>query len=91
MQIAAALIEGVMPGFEHLRVPEARLIATVHDSIVAELPEDNWEEVAKQCIDRMVNGVLEVLLRLECSFDVPLAAEATIGTRWGLDDIGVIA
>lgn len=90
MQIAAAIIEGNLPGYEP--VPECRLVATVHDSIVGELPEDNWEEVAKQVIDRMTNGVLDVLMKhFQCEFDVPIVAEATVGTRWGLKDIGELS
>jgi DNA polymerase I-like protein with 3'-5' exonuclease and polymerase domains len=90
MQIAAAIIEGNLPGYEP--VPECRLVATVHDSIVGELPEDNWEEVAKQVIDRMTNGVLDVLMKkFHVDFDVPIVAEATVGTRWGLKDVGELA
>lgn len=90
MQIAAAIIEGNLPGYDP--VPEARLVATVHDSIVAELPEDNWEEVAKQVIDRMTNSVLDVLkTKFHVDFDVPIVAEASVGTRWGLKDVGELS
>jgi hypothetical protein len=35
----------------------------------------------------MTRGVLSVLQKMGCDFDVPLAAEAKVGTRWGLSDI----
>lgn len=88
MQIAAALVEGTMPGSEPVK--NAYLIATVHDSIVAEVPEDNWEEPVREIIERMTFGVLPILNRMDCDFNVPLAAEATVGSRWGLADIGEI-
>lgn len=87
MQTAAASIEGKLPGSSP--VPGVRLVGTVHDSIVAELREDVWEEAAHACIERMV-GVVDVLKRLDCDFDVPLAADVNVGTRWGLGDVGVI-
>lgn len=87
MQIAAAIIEGNLPGYEP--VPDCRLVATVHDSIVGELPEDRWEEVAKRVLEVMTVDVLDVLrTRFGVEFDVPLEAEASVGTRWGLKDVG---
>lgn len=88
MQIAAASIEGVLPGFD--AVPGVALVGTVHDSLVAELPEDYWEESARLVIDRMTLGVLPVLQKMDVDFDVPLAVEASIGTRWGLKDVGEV-
>jgi DNA polymerase-1 len=85
MQMAAASIEGNLPG--HDRVPNVRLVGTVHDSILAEVPQDTWEESARACQDRMV-GVVDVLKRLDCSFDIPLVADVKVGTRWGLKDVG---
>jgi DNA polymerase-1 len=87
MQIAAASIQGFIPG--HKAVPDVHLLATVHDSIVAEAPADRWEEVTRECIDRMMN-LHGVLSRMDCALDVPLAAEATVGTRWGLSDVGTM-
>lgn len=88
MQIAAAWIEGRIPA--EPGVHQARIVATVHDSIVVEVPEHNWKEVTRECMDRMVR-VPEVLTRLGCTFDVPLAVEAKVGTRWGMSDVGEIA
>jgi DNA polymerase I-like protein with 3'-5' exonuclease and polymerase domains len=89
MQIGAALIEGTIPGTT--RVEDAYLIGTVHDSIIVEAEEDRWEEVAAQCVDRMTDGVLWVLRKMDCELDVPLAVEGKVGTRWGLADIGKVA
>lgn len=85
MQIAGASIQGLLPGIGP--VAGAYPVATVHDSIVMEVREDHWEEITRECIDRMVN-LGEVLEQMDCLLDVPLAAEAKVGTRWGLADVG---
>lgn len=87
MQIAAASITGHLPGYP--AVADAHLVGTVHDSIVAELPEDRWERVAKECLDRMVD-LRPVLRRMDCDFDVPLVVEVNAGSRWGLSDVGCL-
>lgn len=87
MQIAAASISGLLPGTE--AVPDVRIIATVHDSIVVEVPEDGWQRAVARCMRRMID-VDGVLRRMGCRLDVPLAVEATVGTRWGLGDVGVV-
>lgn len=84
MQIAAASIEGRIPGVAP--VAEARLVGTVHDSILVEVPIESWEETVERCKARMT-GVGPVLERMGCHFDVPLVADAKVGTRWGLTDI----
>jgi DNA polymerase I len=85
MQMAAASIEGTLPG--HDPVERALLVGTVHDSILVESPLDGCLDVARACQARMV-GITEVLARLDCDFDVPLVADVKIGSRWGLDDLG---
>lgn len=86
---AAASIEGTLPGYDP--VPDVRLIGTVHDSLVVEVPIHDWRRATARCMHRMIN-VTEVLDRhYSVKFDVPLAVEAKIGTRWGLKDVGVIA
>lgn len=65
-------------------------IASVHDSLVAEIPFMNWETPVRECLTRMLNVGI-VLEHLGCRFDVPLAVEAKIGTRWGLSDIGTMS
>jgi DNA polymerase I-like protein with 3'-5' exonuclease and polymerase domains len=89
MQIAAASIAGVMP--HHAPVREAHLVATVHDSIVATVPCENAVEVIEACIDRMVNGTVDVLARMGVTLAVPLVADVTVGTRWGLSDVDLSA
>lgn len=88
MQMAAASIQGLLPGTTP--VPGARLVGTVHDSIVGEFPADRWEEVSRACIERMTTALDPALRAMGCVLDVPLAVEATAGTRWGLYDVGVI-
>lgn len=88
MQIAAASIQGLIPG--HEPVANAMVVGTVHDSIIIEAPEDRWEQVARECQRRMTTRVLDVLAEMGCTLDVPLAAEAVVGTRWGLRDVGTI-
>lgn len=85
MQIASAWIAGRLPGTT--AVPDAYVIGTVHDNIIVEAPQDRWEEVARQVIDRMIN-VNWVLQKMGCTLDVPLAVEVKAGTRWGLSDVG---
>src|SRR5690606_41252638 len=87
MQIAAASIEGNLPGYDP--VPGVRLIGTVHDSIVAEVPEGDWKRATGRCMQRMLN-LHPVLERMGCHLDVPLGVEATVSTRWGLADVGII-
>jgi DNA polymerase-1 len=90
MQLAIALIEGTVPGHGSQVAPGVRVVGSVHDSLVAELPVDNWKESAQIVLEVMTNLVLEPMREMGCDFDVPLAAEATVGTRWGLSDIGTI-
>lgn len=87
MQMAAASIEGNLPG--HEAVNGARIVATVHDSILIEVPAERWKELGRECQRRML-AVTDVLERLDCTFDVPLAAEGKVGTRWGLSDVGTL-
>lgn len=88
MQIAAACIEGTMAGIDP--VEGARIVGTVHDSILVEVQAERWQEVTEQCKAVMENVVPEVLERMGCEFDVPLVADATVGTRWGLEDVGTL-
>ena len=87
MQMAAASIHGNLPGFT--RVPDVHIVGTVHDSIVVEVPEDDWQRATARCMRRMLD-LDPVLKRLGCSLTVPLAVEAGVGSRWGLADIGSI-
>jgi DNA polymerase-1 len=87
MQMAAASIEGALPGSQEVR--GARIVATVHDSIVVEVPLADWRDVTMNCINRMVR-VGDGLGQMDCVLDVPLAVEASVGTRWGLSDIGTL-
>jgi hypothetical protein len=52
------------------------------------VPEGGWEGVVTDCMGRMTTGVLPVLRRMGCEFDVPLTVEVAIGTRWSLSDVG---
>lgn len=88
MQIAAASIAGRLP--EQEPVPGVHPVATVHDSIVAEVPADDWQRATGRCMRRMLD-VAPVLARMDFDLDIPLGVEAKVGTRWGLSDIGVIA
>lgn len=87
-QIAAALVAGTMPG--STKVEGCELIATVHDSLVAEVEISRWREISKEVMHRMTHDVLTVLKKLNVNFDVPLAVEAKAGLRWGTGDLGTI-
>ena len=84
MQLAAADIQGLLPGTK--AVPNVRLVATVHDSIVAELPRDNWKSAAIEVQARMERSG-EWLKKLGVTFDVPIRADYSVGTRWSWDDV----
>lgn len=88
MQIAAASIEGNLPGYRP--VPNVRLVGTVHDSILVEVPEDDWKLSTARCMKRMTN-LAPVLAQMGCVLSVPFAAEASVSTRWGLSDVGIIS
>lgn len=88
MQMAAASIEGNLPG--HDPVPGVRLVGTVHDSILAEVPIDDWKRATGRMMRRMLD-LGPVLSRMGCDFDVPLAVDAKVGTRWGRGDVGTIS
>ena len=85
MQMAASSISGTLPGYEP--VDGAHVVGTVHDSIMVELDEKNWREPLRESLYRMTEGILEPLRTLGCELTVPLAADAIVGTRWGVDDI----
>ena len=54
--------------------PEAKMILTVHDEIVAICPED----MAQECAD-IIREAMEGVTFL----DIPLVAEVNIASRWG--------
>jgi DNA polymerase-1 len=84
MQMSAASIQGLLPGT--VAVPNTRIVGTVHDSIVAEVPRVGWEEPVALMQERMT-GIVKHLDRFGVNFDVPLAADASCGTRWSWDDV----
>lgn len=87
MQISAADVAGF---YDRPAVPGVYIVGTVHDSLVVEVPQDDWQRACARVMRRMINPH-RLLERMGCRLDVPLAAEATVGTRWGLGDVGLIA
>lgn len=85
MQIAAASIAGNLPGIPP--VDGATLVGTVHDSILVQVPADRWETVTRQCQERMERVGEYVARYFYTTIDVPLVADYTVGTRWGLTDV----
>lgn len=86
MQMAAASIMGTLPGYPLPRVEGAHVVATVHDEICIEVPEDRWQEILIECKRRMED--VNVFLRpLDCRMDVPVVAGPSAGTRWGVHDL----
>lgn len=84
MQTAAASIQGYTPG--SLAIPRQRLVGTVHDSIIGEVPIDSWQDTVGEMQERMVN-LTSTLKKMGVDFKVPLVADATVGTRWGTGDV----
>jgi len=90
MQMAASSISGTLPDSTP-PVHGARVVGTVHDSVLIEVPEHDALAVAEECQQRMVT-VGDTLRRLfRVDFDVPLAVEGEVGTRWGRDDLGALS
>lgn len=88
MQLAIAWISGALPG--RPPVPDVRCLATVHDSVVVEVPADNWQVATGRAMRRMIDVDQVVSELFGYTLHVPLAVEAKVGTRWGLADVGVI-
>lgn len=86
MQMAAASIMGTLPGYPLPKVEGAHVVATVHDEICIEVPEDRWQEILIECKRRM-EDVNTVLRPLDCQMDVPIVAGPSAGTRWGVHDL----
>lgn len=86
MQMAAASIMGTLPGYPLPRVEGAHVVATVHDEICIEVPEDRWQETLVECKRRM-EDVNTFLRPLDCRMDVPIVAGPSAGTRWGVHDL----
>lgn len=86
MQMAAASIMGTLPGYPLPKVEGAHVVATVHDEICIEVPEDRWQEILVECKLRM-EDVNTFLRPLDCQMDVPIVAGPSAGTRWGVHDL----
>lgn len=86
MQMAAASIMGTLPGYPLPKVEDAHVVATVHDEICIEVPEDRWQEILIECKRRM-EDVNTFLRPLDCQMDVPIVAGPSAGTRWGVHDL----
>lgn len=86
MQMAAASIMGTLPGYPLPKVEGAHVVATVHDEICIEAPEDRWQEILVECKRRM-EDVNTFLKPLDCQMDVPIVAGPSAGTRWGVHDL----
>nr|DAO34531.1 MAG TPA: DNA polymerase [Caudoviricetes sp.] len=86
MQMAAASIMGTLPGYPLPKVDGAHVVATVHDEICIEVPEDRWQEILVECKRRM-EDVNTFLRPLDCQMDVPIVAGPSAGTRWGVHDL----
>lgn len=86
MQMAAASIMGTLPGYPIPKVEGAHVVATVHDEICIEVPEDRWQEILVECKRRM-EDVNTFLRPLDCQMDVPIVAGPSAGTRWGVHDL----
>lgn len=84
MQMAIASIYGEMPNTKP--VEGATPVGTVHDSLIAEVRENDWRRIVEECQERMTN-MNPFLREMGVEMDVPLVADATVGTRWGWSDV----
>lgn len=72
------------------QLPDTHIVGSIHDSVVCEVPEQDWEHCTRRILECMTEAVYPVLWRLGCRLSVPLEAEAKVGTRWGLTDVGEV-
>ena len=73
---AADIIKKAMidiDAFLDKEMPEVKMIMQVHDELIFETPEKNAQEVLSTMKDMMEAAV---------KLDIPLIAEAAIGTNW---------
>ena len=87
MNMATASIMGILPGTQAVR--GAYPVNTVHDEVTVEVEESRWEEIVAECQERMTN-LNPYLRKMGFEMDMPLKADATVGTRWSLDDVGTM-
>lgn len=92
MQMSASWISGNLPhptkpGEFLPALDGVRLVGTVHDSILVEVPADRWDEAAKACQRRMESIGKYVRAVFGVHVDVPLESEYTVMDRWGTDNI----
>lgn len=85
MNMATASIMGLLPGTQPVR--GAFPVNTVHDEVTVEVEEKNWQDIVAECQERMTN-LNPWLRKMGTELDVPLKADATVGTRWALNDVG---
>ena len=89
MQASCALMTGNIAGWERMQITDIHIVATVHDSVVLEVPKDRWQECVKACQYVMETGVLEYFKKhFGLNLKVPLKADAEVGTRYSFADIG---
>ena len=89
MQASCALMTGNIKGWEHMQIADIHIVATVHDSVVLEVPKDRWQECVTACQYVMETGVLEYFKKhFGLELKVPLKADAEVGTRYSFADIG---
>jgi uracil-DNA glycosylase family 4 len=65
-----------------LRPSEARIVGTVHDSILFEVKTEALDEVSRQVRDTMVD-LKEVKRKFGTDVGVPIEVELKAGTHWG--------
>lgn len=74
----------IIAAWHRMREWEGFLVNTVHDSIIAELPESElpaWHELAQQCLIRDAYAIIASLYGI--SLTVPLGAGVMVGSHWG--------
>lgn len=63
--------------YDSLRSEDAKIIGSIHDEILLEVPEDRAEEYAKMLCEIMERAGSKLL------YPVPVASEAQILSTWG--------
>jgi len=74
---------GLVYTWHATRHMDMMIVNTVHDSLIAEVPDvelDEYREISSECLTKRVYNYLKYVYNIE--FSVDLGVEYTVGDRW---------
>lgn len=78
-----AIIRVLMYRLLKEHVPQAKMVCTVHDSILIDTPDDTTAQVVELCFKAFDQFPAAWERIFNCRFNVPLRTEVQIGPNWG--------